>query len=202
MSTLIGLLVLGGIIVGGYILYNKNKESDERRQLETDADDDVDKLGGGLGGRSLDKLQIDDIASYLGTDYMVEGRVDYNEDGYQWVEYMLADGDDIRWLCIEQDDRIEVTIWQETTAIRVDSPPNEFIEHDGTKYRMVERGEAKAIQEGETGRKNKSRVDYYDYEGPDGKYLGIESWGGDTDVFLGRDIEPDMVDVFPGDQIG
>ena len=50
---------------------------------------------------SIFDMQIGDIVQYLGRDWVVEGKLIYQEGGFSWLEYMLQDGNDIRWLSVE-----------------------------------------------------------------------------------------------------
>jgi hypothetical protein len=197
LATLIVLVLVAGL---GYGVYRTVSQSnDSREQLpkgSSEALPDQSSLEPDV--RDLD---IDDIVSFVGTDYIVEGRVDYNQEGYTWSEYMLADGDDIRWLCVEDDDRLEVTLWRELDDLALMPPLDEKVEYDGTTYRMFERGGARAAQQGETGRKRKSKVKFWEFESGEGSYLAVEEWGSEVEIFEGRDIEPEMLDIFPGDDI-
>lgn len=194
MDFVIGFAALA-VLVGGYLVYRSQKNKKTNKQ--------PDQLPAGGqatptdGGRSLLNLQIDDIVSHLGTDYIVEGRIDYKEGAYQWVEYMLADGETIRWLCVEDDDQLEVSLWEEIQDLHVTEPVDEILEYEGNEYKMIERGEAQASQKGDTGRKRARSVDYYDYRGPD-DLLGVEVWGGEVEVFQGEEVDEVMLEVFPG----
>src|SRR5690606_5121116 len=91
------------------------------------------------GERNIKNLQIGDIVTHFDQDFVVEGRIDYNDSGWPWTCFMLVDGDDVRWLAVEEDDQLEVSIWQETDVVLHGSVP-EFIEFEGERFRMVERG--------------------------------------------------------------
>ena len=57
--------------------------------------------------RSVTNLHLGDIVTHFGVDYVVEGRIDYNDSGWPWTCYMLVDGDNVRWLAVEMDDTVE-----------------------------------------------------------------------------------------------
>jgi hypothetical protein len=58
--------------------------------------------------RTVFTLEIGDIVQYMDTDWVVEGRLTYEDNDYTWFEYLLQDGDRIRWLSVDEDDRVEV----------------------------------------------------------------------------------------------
>ncbi len=201
MPTLVTLIVLGVVAVLGYGVYRQFSDSGNgQQQISSEG------AGEALPDPSsmeptVHDLDLNDIVSFLGTDYMVEGEVKYNQEGYTWKEYMLVDGEDIRWLCVEQDDQLEVSFWEQIKDLQVMPPVEENLEYEGTMYRMFERGQARAEQRGETGRKQKHKVKFWEFEGNDGEYLAVEKWGSEIEVSKGRDIEPDMLDILPGDGI-
>ncbi|MEO0853391.1 MAG: DUF4178 domain-containing protein, partial [Cyanobacteria bacterium J06648_11] len=45
---------------------------------------------------SIFELRVGDIVQYGNRDWVVEGKLLYDDDGFTWLEYMLQDGDDIR----------------------------------------------------------------------------------------------------------
>lgn len=200
MGTLIFILLALGL--AGATAYFVMRSRDDQRalpgretagQLETEL---------GTSDRSLMELQLQDIVSHYGTDYIVEGKIQYREGGWTWVEYRLEDGDEIRWLEAEEDDGLQATLWREVDDLHIgaDEPP-EFLEYEGVEFRISERGEARAQQEGKTGKKQGLTVEYFEYEGPEDRLLAVERWGGDVEVSKGKPIEPYELDVLPGDSI-
>lgn len=155
------------------------------------------------GGANLLNLQLNDIVSHFGTDYIIEGRLDYWDDGDTWVTYMLVDGDKVVWLAAEQDDDIEASLWREVKDLRLADPMPEFIDYRGQRYRMVERGEARVNQQGKIARKTGVNLRYYEYETEDEEGLiSVEDWGGgDVEVFVGEEINPAGLDILPGDKV-
>lgn len=153
-------------------------------------------------GANLLNLQLNDIVSHFGTDYMIEARLDYWDDGDTWVTYMLVDGDTTVWMAVEEDDGLDVSFWHEVKELALKDPMPEFVDYRGQKLRMVERGEARVNQQGKVARKTGVNLKYYEYESDDDLMLSVEDWGGgDVEVFWGEEINPAGLDILPGDKV-
>ena len=192
------IAVLIFLAVVAYRAYNKAKMLEREqangtglapRQLEVDD-----------GTRTVQNIRLRDIVSYLGQDFIVEGVLRYDDDGWPWVTYMLVDGEDVRWLSVEEDDKLEVSLWEEIDKPFGGDPP-EFVEVRGIRFRMVEKGKARVTQEGETGKRQGLSVRYYDYESDGDEMLSVETWGSDTEVSFGYEIDPYGLDIFPGTEV-
>jgi hypothetical protein len=213
MSVSIVLLLMMGLFVvaaGSFWAFKKARE--QERQLELPPG--YGAPGGGYtpvgrqlnmdvpGGANLLNLQLNDIVSHFGTDYIIEGRLDYWDDGDTWVTYRLVDGNNEVWLAVEQDDDLDVSLWREVKDLHLPSPLPEFLEYRGQRLRMVERGEARVNQQGKVARKTGVNLKYYEYEGDDNAMLSVEDWGGgDVEVFWGEEINPAGLDILPGDKV-
>ena len=205
------MILLTGVIVTSVVFFQKSKKLESQQMLPPG-------YGGGGGGgftpagqlppgqdlnspRGLMNLKLNDIISYYGTDYTIEGRLDFWEDGYTWITYMLVDMDDIKWLSVEDDDSLEVSLWEEVKDVPVSQPFPETVDYRGQTFRMQERGKARVNQKGRTGNKTGLQVEYYEYESREGEKMSIEKWGPEVEVSIGRDIRPDDLDIFPGDEV-
>ncbi|ASC73943.1 hypothetical protein XM38_049170 [Halomicronema hongdechloris C2206] len=149
---------------------------------------------------SLFDLLIGDIVQYEGRDWVVEGKLFYDDEGFTWLEYMLQDGDDIRWLSVEEDDLVEVALSLSVSSLDINTlPPPQKLEFEGDTYECVESGSAQMRREGSLRRPNVERCRYYDYEGPGHKVLAVEDWDGDIEVTAGRVIRPNSLTLLPGE---
>jgi hypothetical protein len=149
--------------------------------------------------RNVFNLQIGDIVQYDGGDWVVEGRLTFNEDGFTWFEYMLQDGDLIRWLTVEEDDRVEVFWMEPAKHLEISDVPPKQLTYAGTIYRLEEEGKARMTRIGTTLNKKAQRCHYFDYRGPNDQLLAIEDWGGDLEVTVGKRIRPSVLTLLPGD---
>lgn len=148
--------------------------------------------------RTVFDLQVGDIVQYLATDWVVEGRLDYNDNGYTWMEYLLQDGDRLSWLSVEEDDRVEVALLEVTTDLELGAEPPRQITYLGDAYRRVEAGVAMMSRIGQTRQRQAEKCRYFDYEGPDDKVLSVEIWSDEPEVTVGKRIRPSSLTILPG----
>jgi hypothetical protein len=190
--TTLGIIIL--LVAGfAYYMYSRSgakkalKGSPERKALPAE--------------RTVRTLRLNDIFSHMGDDYIVVGKLTYEEDGDVWWEHMLEDGDKLRFLSVEDDDRLEVAIWEEIPLAISGSAPPETLEWEGEHYRSVERGEATVRRDGRTGVKEGMRCRYWEYEGPGDKRIAVEKWVGEWEVCLGTKVTDGSYDILPGDLV-
>lgn len=148
---------------------------------------------------SIFDMQIGDIVQHFGRDWVVEGKLIYREGGFSWLEYMLQDGDDIRWLSVEEDDWVTVSLLTPVTNLEVSITPPKELTFEGDAYRRTESGSAEMRREGNPRRPNIEQCRYFDYEGPNKKVLSVEDWDGDIEVTAGAIIAPATLTILPGE---
>lgn len=148
--------------------------------------------------RNVFSLQIGDIVQYDLRDWVVEGKLIYTEDGFSWCEYMVQDGDDIRWLSVSEDDTVEVSWLQTVTDLEISGTPPETIAYNGVTYEQEDDGVASMKRLGTVQRKRAESCRYYDYEAPGRLVMSIENWEGDIEVSIGRSIRPSELTLLPG----
>lgn len=166
----------------------------------------------GLPERTLFDLRVGDIVQIEGRDWVVEDRLLYEQAAVQWLEYLLRDGADMGWLCVEEDDWLEVSWLEPAPAelVRVlqsaADPLPDTISWDGIAYELRERGRARLSAVARTLNRRVGRCRYGDYEGADQRRLSVELWGEeegpgviDLDVTLGRRVDPALLSLLPGD---
>lgn len=149
--------------------------------------------------RTVFTLEIGDIVQYMDTDWVVEGRLTYEDKDYTWFEYLLQDGERIRWLSVDEDDRVEVALLEPTTQLEVSQQPPKQITFAGETYRCVESGRATMTRIGTTLRRTGEHCRYFDYQGSNDQVLSIEDWNGEIEVTVGQRINPRMLSLLPGD---
>lgn len=172
--------------------------------------------------RTLFDLRTGDIVQADGRDWMVEDRLLYDEEGFQWLEYLLRDGSEGRWLSVCEDDWLEVS-WLERgpaeLALELDRQPLPFpgqITWEGVTYQLKEQGRAAVTSSSRTMNRRLSGCRYGDYDAPDGLVLSLERWDGgspgtrppapgsepgpaEAEVTLGRLLDPASLVLLPGD---
>ncbi len=151
------------------------------------------------GERNVFNLQIGDIVEYVGRYWVVEGRLTYEEEGTTWLEYMLQDGSDIRWLSVEEDDIVQVYFLQTNHTLDIaDSPPKQLNFAEET-YHLVNSGLADMTREGTILRRDAQKCQYFDYQGSEDKVLFLEFWGEEIEVTVGERVNPRSLRILPGD---
>jgi len=143
-------------------------------------------------------LKIGDIIQYLDQDWVVEGKLIYTSHNYRWIEYLLQDNEEIRWLSVEEDDQVKV-VWLETTqALNISRNPPKHLRFGETTYYLDECGTAQMQREGTTLNKVE-HCQYFDYSGDGNQILCIENWGGDVEISVGQTIDPKSLTILRGD---
>ncbi|AFY68862.1 hypothetical protein Pse7367_0557 [Thalassoporum mexicanum PCC 7367] len=188
MFGLLLLLVIAAVLVGIYFLAQQGKASPSASN-ERDRNE----------APTIFNLRIGDFVQYMGTDWAVEGKLTYSSNGYSWLEYMLQDGNGIRWMSVEEDDLVEVTWTEPVSDNQISGLPPNPITFQGEQYRLTESGEAVMIRSGGTINKRAERCKYYEYEGTENKVLSIEDWGSEMEVNAGLKINPRLLELLPGD---
>ena len=185
----------------GFVFYVRGLENkNDRAMIQGDLPPNR-LLTDSSGERTPLNLQINDIVSHFGDDFIVEGRMDYWEEGAQWVTYMLVDGDITRWMSAEEDDRLEVALWEDVKDLHLEYPPPRELDYAGKTFYMTEASTARVSRQGRTGNRTSLSVDYAQFSADDGEMLSVEDWGGRVEVSIGREINPAGLDILPGDQV-
>lgn len=148
---------------------------------------------------SIFELHIGDIVQHMGQDWVVEGKLIYQEEGFSWLEYMLQDGDEIRWLAVEEDDWVTVALLAPVSSLEVSAAPPQELAYNGDIYQRRESGLATMRREGNPRRPEAETCRYFDYEGPDQKVLSVEDWDGNLEVTAGIVIAPRSLVILPGE---
>jgi hypothetical protein len=81
------------------------------------------------------KLNVKDIVSHMGRDWIVQGVVSYSLDGRALPLARVVDGPDVRWvepLLDDMDDRFLVLA--EISDLNVNTPPPASIAYQGRSY--------------------------------------------------------------------
>ncbi len=181
------LLIIVLILLGIYFLLRQQR-ADPQSSEEENAPEN----------RNLFNLQVGDIVEYFDRDWIVEGKLIYEEDGFTWMEYLLQDQQDIRWLSVEEDDRVEVSWLQPTRNLDIPRNPPNPLTFDQETYYCIDSGVANMTREGSVLNRNAEQCRYFDYESDDEKVLSIEDWNGEIEVTYGNPISPHALSIFPG----
>lgn len=148
--------------------------------------------------RNVLNLEVNDIVTYDLEDYIVVGKIAYNDSGYEWHDYQLK-GDRRRiWLSAEQDDELEIAVYEKIQT-KLSTPIPDELEIDGVRYHLEEHGFANVTHvSGEAGASVGQNVEYWDFESEDERYLSVEKWGGQIEVSKGYPITEKEINILAG----
>lgn len=158
-----------------------------------------DSGGSSSNRRSVFNLQVGDIVQYRTEDWVVEGVLTYSDDGFDWVEYLLQEGDRICWLSVEEDDMVEVSIQRPVQDLYLQARPAEELRYQEIDYRLTDSGTASMTRKGNTLQRQAQTCRYFDFSGPDQKVLSVEDWDGDWEVTCGELISVRDLVLLPGE---
>ncbi len=159
-----------------------------------------------LRPRTLFDLRTGDIVQFESADWVVEDRLLYEDDGFQWLEYLLRDGAEARWLVVCEDDWLEVS-WLEAgpeplarqLAAEADPFPP-LIRWEGVDYALKEQGRARTSSSSRTMNRRTGACRYGDYGAEGQRLLSVERWDDDPpEITWGRRIDPALPVLLPGD---
>lgn len=186
MFWLFAVVILGVVILGIVLLQKQqNAPAEAGRQAPSNR-------------RSIFELQIGDIVQYQADDWVVEGTLIYDDSGFTWVEYLLQEGDRIRWLSVEEDDIVTVTFSETVSDLYIQSDPPEVVDYQGEEFRLNESGQASMTRTGNTLQRRAQYCRYFEYKGPENRVLSIEDWSGDWEVSIGHTLPPRDLILLPG----
>ena len=183
------LIIIALIIIGVYLFLRQRGESPSANNEENNAPEH----------RTIFNLQLGDIVEHYGRDWVVEGKLIYEEDGFTWIEYLLQDQQEIRWLSVEEDDHVELSWLHSTRSLDIPRNPPNPLTFEGETYHCVDSGVANMKREGAVLNRQAEQCRYFDYEGDDGKVLSVEDWNGEIEVAYGQTISSGDISIFPGE---
>lgn len=142
------------------------------------------------------EIKVGDVLAIEGADFIVRGTLRFDQSGYTWQEHFIDDVHNRRWLSVEDDEGLELCLWERhDPSVGDPGPPAMTVE--GVEYRITEHGTAAFVSEGTTGVAPSGRAEYFDYAAGD-RRLSFERFGTDSwEVSTGRVLGRRDVQVFP-----
>ena len=166
-------------------------------------------IGGKLVERGLRELNVGDVVSFDGKDFLCEGVIAYDEDGHRWVGGRLVDGDDVQW-CMVGLERIgneQVRLLKQDQTEIAGYPPEALVLGE-VRYALDKRGTATCKVTGDLGnllgaRTGKpegavERCRWWLYAAPGDDTAILEQWGQDYRVLKGKKIAAGTIELIPG----
>jgi hypothetical protein len=186
------------IIIGAIVIWYLARQRQQSQQPAKLADRNLAESR----RASAQGLRVGDVVNYENSDFVVQGTLRFNQDGFVWEEHLLVDGDTKRWLSVEDDEGIELVIWDKMVDPDLEPGANRIL-HGGTNYTLEERGHANYTADGTTGTARGGQAEYIDYEA--GKLrLSFERYGDESgwELSVGKVIGEGEVDIYPAAETG
>ena len=157
----------------------------------------VDPLRKDSRGIDPRRIKVGDVVAHEGRDFLVRGTLAFDQDGFVWHEHHLDDTTTRRWLSVEDDEELELVLWESVSAPDL-SPGAAEVVHDGVTYRREEQGRARFTATGSTGTAPSGTAEFVDYEAGE-RRLSFERFGtdGDWEVGLGVVVNERSLDIYP-----
>lgn len=196
MKTLVVLLVL--VAVGVAVVVSRRNAAARATAGKTSPARVVrDPLASEEGRSDPRRITVADVIMLDGRDFIVRGSIRFEQDGFVWHEHFLDDLELKRWLSVEDDEGLEIVLWEPLKAAEL-APGSPSIDHAGVTYGLDEHGRARFTAQGTTGTGPAGEVEYYDYQAGEAR-LAFERYGsGEWIASLGRVIGEHTLDVYPG----
>jgi hypothetical protein len=166
--------------------------------------------GDKLVERGVAELRVDDVLTIDGTDFLVEGTINYDEDGHRWIGARVVDGSDIKWLVvgIERAGTGALRLLVQDESTQISGYPPEVLVIGDVRYALDKRGAATCALHGDLGalgalKKDRpdghvERARWWLYSAPGDDTLLLEQWGSDYRVLRGKKVGEGTIELIPG----
>ena len=145
------------------------------------------------------KIQVRDVVSYAGRDYIVEGVLTYQQGGKSSQLARAVDGDLVLWiepLREESDDRLLVL--REIRDLEMSVPPPESINYHNLTYVRRLMGRSTVEVSGQIPERISGSVQIWRYRAAGDLFLQIEEGSGRVFMLAGESVHRGMIDILPG----
>jgi hypothetical protein len=166
--------------------------------------------GDKLVERGVAELRVDDVLTIDGKDFLVEGTINYDEDGHRWIGARVADGSDVQWLVvgIERAGTGAMRLLVQDESTQISGYPPEVLVIGDVRYTLDKRGAATCALHGDLGalgalQKDRpeghvERARWWLYGAPGDDTLLLEQWGSDYRVLRGKKVGDGTIELIPG----
>lgn len=160
--------------------------------------------------RTVGDLRVDDVLTIDGKDFLVEGMINYDEDGHRWTGARVVDGSDVKWLVvgIERVGGSAMRLLAQDDGTQISGYPPEVLVIGDVRYALDKRGAATCALHGDLGplgalKKDRpdghvERARWWLYSAPGDDTLLLEQWGSDYRVLRGKKIGEGTIELIPG----
>jgi hypothetical protein len=146
------------------------------------------------------KIQLKDVISYAGRDYIVEGIATYHLAGKTSTLARAVDGDLIFWIEAPRPDVTadRLLVLREIRDLEIAVPPPESISYRDLTYVQRLSGRATVELAGDVPERAAGSADVWRYRAAGDLFLQIEEGGGRVFMLAGESVHRGMIDVLPG----
>ena len=145
------------------------------------------------------KIQVRDIVSYLGQDYVVEGVATWTINGRQYPLARAVDGDAVLWIePLHDDSEDRLLVLREVRDLAMAAPPPQAISYQNLTYVQRLAGPATVQIAGVVPGRSPGTHQVWRYRAAGDRYLQIEEDAGRTRALVGESVHKGMIDILPG----
>jgi hypothetical protein len=209
-GLLIAILIIAGaatVVGGGLVLAQR------RQGLPGGGDRPALPPAGRGGARALERtihdVRVGDVVTQGAQDFLVEGVIQYDEDGHVWRSARVIDGTDTHWLMIGLERIGPVVLrWLEVDeSLELAGYPPETLFAGGVRYTLDRRGTASCRFTGDVGRlpgtrsgpaEAVERCRWWKYDAAGDDTLIVEQWSGEYRALRGSTVNDALIDLIPG----
>ena len=160
--------------------------------------------------RGVGDLRVDDVLTIDGKDFLVEGMINYDEDGHRWSSARVVDGTDVQWLLvgIERVGGSSTRLLAQDDSTQIAGYPPEVLVIGEVRYALDKRGAATCALHGDLGplgalKKDRpdghvERARWWLYSAPGDDTLLLEQWGSDYRLLRGKKVLEGTLELIPG----
>jgi len=197
------VVVGGGAAIGIAMRSNKQLPGGGQKALPAGSGDK-------LLERTVRDLRVDDVLTIDGKDFLVEGMIQYDEDGHRWISGRIVDGGDVKWLLIgiERASASSTRLLAQDSTTPLTGYPPEALVIGETRYVLDKRGAATCSLYGDVGglgamKKDRpeghvERCRWWLYNATGDDTLVVEQWGQDYRMLRGKKVGDGTVELIPG----
>ena len=145
------------------------------------------------------KIQVNDVVSYAGRDYIVEGLVSYESGGDSWQLARAVDGATVLWVeppHLDTEDRLLVL--REIRDLEMSVPPPSAIAYHDLTYVQRLATRVSVSVEGRVPERTAGSVLLWRYRAAGDLYLQLEEGGGRVAMLAGESVHRGLIEVLPG----
>jgi len=147
------------------------------------------------------RIQVKDIISFAGRDYVVEGTATYHLGGRTTQLARAVDGDVVFWIESPRDDGESsgerLLVLREIRDLEIAVPPPESIAYHDLTYVQRLAGRATVELAGDVPERAAGANDIWRYRAAGDLYLQIEEGSGRVFMLAGESVHRGMIDVLP-----